>query len=395
MPGPLLVDVTHTSHTRARTGVQRVTRSLLSTLGTDARPITHDPYARAWRLLRDWEHENLASEVPHRGSRGSRWPLQAMLRGHTRRFVGCNLTDMAAVGAEAPSGMIVPEIFSAATSAAFPLLSALTEGPKVAVFHDAIALQHPELAPPATVERFPGYLQELLTFDGIAAVSEASREALLDYWKWAGFTETPPVAAIPLGLTPPATLPGPAQAPGRPVILCVGSIEARKNHLALLEACEQLWASGADFELRVIGHLQRQTGAAAAERMRALQRAGRPARYDGAVPEPELEAAYAACTFTVYPSRIEGFGLPVLESLARGKPCVCSRHGALGEISRGGGCLALEAVDAASLAAGLQRLLTSPAELASLAQAARGRPLRTWSDYARDLRAWMGTLERG
>jgi glycosyltransferase involved in cell wall biosynthesis len=112
------------------------------------------------------------------------------------------------------------------------------------------------------------------------------------------------------------------------------------------------------------------------------------------VPEAELHAAYRACSFTVYPSIIEGFGMPVLESLHYGKPCVCSGLGALGESAHDGGCVPLATVDAASLAATLRRLLTQPAELAALAAAARARPLKTWPDYAAEFTAWMQTLPR-
>jgi len=46
--------------------------------------------------------------------------------------------------------------------------------------------------------------------------------------------------------------------------------------------------------------------------------------------------------FTVYPSLMEGFGIPILESLWHGKPCVCGGNGALGEVARGGGCLIVD-----------------------------------------------------
>ena len=69
-------------------------------------------------------------------------------------------------------------------------------------------------------------------------------------------------------------------------------------------------------------------------------------------------------------------------------------RGALGESARGGGCLALASVDAPSLAAAVGRLLAAPAELASLAAAARARRFRTWPDYAAALTAWMRTVPR-
>src|SRR6185503_12664952 len=98
------------------------------------------------------------------------------------------------------SALIVAEVFSAQVARALPALLQATPGRRVAVFHDAIALKVPELTPAKTVARFPAYLVELLQFDGIAANSEDSRDSLLDYWRWLGVRDAPPVQAITLGI---------------------------------------------------------------------------------------------------------------------------------------------------------------------------------------------------
>src|SRR3954469_19730023 len=194
MPAPFLLDLSHTCHTRARTGIQRVARSLHTALGERAIAITHDPHAQAWRALEEWEMENLAAKSAA-AARGARWPLTAQVLSTARRVFG-------RPGATLPhnSGLIVPEIFSPTVAEALPGVFAASGGPRVAVFHDAIALKFPELTPAKTVARFPAYLQELTKFDGIAANSEDSRESLMAYWRWAGATNLPPVVAIPLGV---------------------------------------------------------------------------------------------------------------------------------------------------------------------------------------------------
>jgi len=289
---------------------------------------------------------------------------------------------------------LVPEVFSPAVARTLPELFATTTGPRVALFHDAIALKFPELTPVKTVARFPAYLQELLSFDGIAAVSEDSRASLLDYWRWLGVTKTPPVVTLSLGLA--NVEPAPAGRPEPPllVVLSVGSIEGRKNHLALLDACDRLWNVGLHFKLHLIGLAHPQTGAAALAKIRALKAAGRPIRYDGAVDDEALSAAYAECTFTVYPSLIEGFGLPVIESLAHGRPCICSGRGAIGESARGGGCVMLDSPDTDSLAGAIGRLLNMPAECQTLATEARKRRFKTWAEYAAELLDWMRSMPR-
>jgi glycosyltransferase involved in cell wall biosynthesis len=89
---------------------------------------------------------------------------------------------------------------------------------------------------------------------------------------------------------------------------------------------------------------------------------------------------------------MEGFGLPVIESLAHGKPCICSGGGALGESAQGGGCIGLETMDAPSLAAAMTRLLHAPQEIAALGTQARARRFKTWDEYANELGAWIAAL---
>ena len=390
---PLLFDATHTSHTAAQTGIQRVCRRLFEELqaGDKAAPICYDPHLIGWRPLAPGEVAVLRDCSGGAGkSRGAKWTLGQKVSGATRRWLGQRPALPPA------AGLICPELFSAKVGSHLPELLATVAGPRVAIFYDAIALKFPELTPPGTVARFPAYLRELLLFDGVAAISEDSAASLRDYWRWLDVNNHPPVHAIPLGIDRPAAPDNGADisVPATPRLLCVCTIEGRKNHLALLEACEALWAEGLAFELQLIGLARADTAGPALARINQLKNAGRPLLFNGSVPEAELHTAYRACSFTVYPSLIEGFGMPVLESLHYGKPCVCSGHGALGESAHGGGCLPLESVDADSLAHALRRLLRQPAELAALSAAARTRHLKTWSEYTAEFTTWMQALPR-
>jgi glycosyltransferase involved in cell wall biosynthesis len=387
----LLLDLTHTSHTTARTGVQRVCRALWQALErrNAVLPVTHDPFRQHWRPLAAWERAQLGSGEAGT-KRRAQWPWQARWRGRVGRWLGRSGSSLPAFS----DGVVVPEIFSPHVAAALPALFA-TGKPAVAIFHDAIALRLPEHAPPKTVARFPAYLQELRRFDGIAAVSEDSRGALVEYWRWLGHRDVPPVVTLPLGCDPARAVPhAPAGAEdhAEPAILCVGSIEGRKNHLSLLQACEQLWLEGRKFRLHLIGLPRPETAAAALKQLEQLQAKGRPVRFDGPVDDAALVAAYAACSFTVYPSLMEGFGLPVIESLQYRRACICSGRGALGESARAGGCLTLERVDATSLARAIADLLDQPEKRRRLESEASGRRFRTWDDYATDLLTWIKEL---
>ena len=389
----LLFDATHTSHTSAQTGIQRVCRTLFAELQSQGAvtPICYDPHLIGWRALAPKETSILLDRSGGTGrSRGAKWTLAQKIAGATQRWLGAKPLLPAA------QGLICPELFSAKVGAQLPGLLSAVAGPRVAIFYDAIALKFPELTPPATVARFPAYLRELLLFDGVVAISEDSATSLRDYWRWLGIDQPPPVHAIPLGVDRPTLLSANEAnpSPTLPRLLCVCTIEGRKNHLALLEACEALWLEGLAFELQLIGMPRADTAGPALARIHALQQAGRPLLFSGSVPDATLHAAYQQCSFTVYPSLIEGFGMPVLESLHYGKPCVCSSRGALGESAHGGGCLTLASVDAHNLAATLGRLIKNPTEVAQLAAQARRRHLKTWPEYATAFTTWLLALPR-
>jgi glycosyltransferase involved in cell wall biosynthesis len=253
----------------------------------------------------------------------------------------------------------------------------------------------PQLTPRKTVQWFPEYLRGLLDYDGIVAVSESSKEDLLAHWKHTGISAHPPVKAIPLG----ADFANRRQVQiGKPIgseiptVLMVATIEARKNHIALLKAAELLWHRGRKFRLRLIGGINRKTEVTTLKYLQWLQRAGAAMEWLGSVSDETLQQEYERCKFTIYPSLCEGFGLPVLESLSYGKPCICSDATALREQARGGGCLILPNTDIRALSEAIDRLLTDEILYDQLVEEARQRVFRTWHDYCQELVEWIRSL---
>jgi len=102
--------------------------------------------------------------------------------------------------------------------------------------------------------------------------------------------------------------------------------------------------------------------------------------------DQELAWLYASCAFVIQPSETEGWGLPVSEALAFGKPCLTSGRGALHESAQG---LAWEAdpVDGERWLARLSELMTDPAQLAAERERTqRAVRVRTWKNVADDIR---------
>ena len=393
----LLYDLSHTSHSQARTGVQRVTLEIRKALAdiSELEDVTYDPHLRRWRKLEKWEYNNLNQTCSQSSKRGAYWPPSAQIKGWVSRHIGSLLSEKDRLSTS--TGFLTAEIFTARTGRELSQFFKRIQGPKVAIFHDAISMRMPQLAPSGTVGRFPSYLSELRQFDGIVAVSEESRQSLLEYWQWAGWENTPPVIVSSLGVDHIERRPlsGDSSESGHhdlPVILSVGSIEGRKNHITLLDAAEDLWNAGESFELHIIGTVQRETGKTALARIKELQAAGRSLRYEGRLNDQDLKRAYQSCAFTVYPSLVEGFGLPVWESLLNAAPCICSNQGATAETAKDGGCLTVDTSVKEQLTQAMQSLLVDHARLQSLRQEAQQRTPPTWRECAQRIHGWMTGL---
>lgn len=385
-PG-IWIDLSQTAHTAARTGVQQLSIALwrAAAAAGPTRGTVWDSHWRCWRDLSTREKCRL-SDQPAAGARlrrGARWTWREKLTGRWQR-----LTGQKPVG---PAGgrLVVPEIFTLRQAAAYDRWPGA--GPRVAVFNDPIPLLRPDLTPPGTVARFPGYLKELSAFDGIAAISRWSAESLAGYWDWLGLTNRPDLRVIEPGVDPrpPDWKPRAYQQP--PTFLCVGTFEARKNHLALLAAAEQLWRSERPFNLVLVG------GAVAAsepivKEIDRLRQAGYPLTWAGVVTNHQLELHYRNCEATIYPSLLEGYGLPVRESLRWSRPCLCGNGGALAEAARLPGVEVLPQVTATALAEALARFLDDSQYRSALFHSAWHGRVRTWGDYAAELLGWAATL---
>ncbi|HEY0965788.1 MAG TPA: glycosyltransferase [Opitutaceae bacterium] len=260
-----------------------------------------------------------------------------------------------------------------------------------AIFHDAIPLKRPDITWPQSVSRHPEYMKMLASFDRVFAVSEASRAELEGFWRWQGVRAKAAVEVIALGADGAG---GARQAvprePVRPSLLCIGIIEPRKNQAFLVDACESLWAEGLDFDLHLVGRVNPHFGRPIEALIKRIAGARKGLRYHGAADDARVAELYAGATALVFPTVAEGCGLPLLESLWQGVPCVCSDLPVLRENADGGGCVSVAVSDSAAWQAALREMIRDRALRATLAGAACARPLPTWSGAAEYLRTALG-----
>ncbi len=166
--------------------------------------------------------------------------------------------------------------------------------------------------------------------------------------------------------------------PGRRRLLAVGRQRGKKNLARLLAALRD--PALHDIDLILAGPAGDATLALRAQAEELERAAGRPrVAFVGHVRDTELVALYDLAAAVVFPSLFEGFGLPVIEAMARGTPVIAARQGAVAEAAGAAG--AVGAAEAARAAGAVERF--DGEDTAALVSALR-RVLED-EDRARDL----------
>lgn len=142
-------------------------------------------------------------------------------------------------------------------------------------------------------------------------------------------------------------------------LLSVGHFEERKNYPGLLRGLAELHARGRQVHLVIVGN---DSGELA--HIRELAASLRLARHitilDG-LSDLQVRCLYRLCSLFVFPSRYEGFGIPVLEAMAANRPFVLSDIAVFREITEDR-AIYFSPDDPASIAATVDRVLSSPGE---------------------------------
>jgi glycosyltransferase involved in cell wall biosynthesis len=149
-------------------------------------------------------------------------------------------------------------------------------------------------------------------------------------------------------------------------ILFTGGMDYRKNVAGLLTAYAGLPRELRDrYQLVIVGRLGLDDAAgAASQHAHSLGLGGRVV-LTGYVPDDELVLLYQGASLFVFPSRYEGFGLPVIEALASGAPAIAGRNSSLVELVADDAAL-FDAADPSSIRDAIARALTDPGLLERL-----------------------------
>lgn len=229
--------------------------------------------------------------------------------------------------------------------------------PTVVTIHDLIFMRHPEYYNKVDVKIYTKkFYQTLREADRIVAISECTRRDICEL----GEIDPSRVDLIYQSCAPRFTEEPDAkkmwqvrehyELPDR-YVLCVGSIEQRKNALLAVQALHYLTD---DVSLVIVG---RETPYAdeVREYILAHRLSHRVLMLHG-VPDDDLPSLYRMADAFVYPSRYEGFGIPIIEAIRMGLPVVACTGSCLEEAG-GPDSLYVSPDDAEALAHALKQVL--------------------------------------
>ena len=220
-------------------------------------------------------------------------------------------------------------------------------GCKVIQFcYDTIPVDFPEYTVSEEFsERLFGHLLELgRNADLVLAISDSTKNDLLNFWQRESIAAAPPVVTVPLASASPAAAGVSSRSPRLdaliaqgPFVVYVSTLEVRKNHRLLFNLWREFHADRQHAVPKLI--LVGAKGWGIDDLLRELEcsNAGR----DGAiqvwsdVDDVLLQGLYEHCEFGLFPSFYEGWGLAATELLAHGKVCVVSRGSSLEEATQG------------------------------------------------------------
>jgi len=375
-------------------GIGRYVDALVRHLGAEAEA---GGGAVRWLVARHPAERIVAAGLPPERTLALAWPGRLA----TRAWVELRRPRL-------PAQVVAELDLVHATSAAVPPARGR---PLVVTVHD-VAFRHFPEAYPASGRHFHERATRIAVAEAARVLVPSSSTArdLADLYG----LEPERVTVTPLGADPPPERPDPE--PARrllerlgvrgPFLLAVGTLEPRKNLPRLVAAFAEAAADLPEHHLVVVGPTgwgKALAGALPAAPRADAARASGP-RADGAalarvvlagrVEDAALQGLYAAADGLAYPSLYEGFGLPVLEAMARGLPVLTSDRSSLPEVA-GGAALLVDPTDVPAIAKGMIELLSNHALRERLAADGRrhaapftwkATAAATWAAYEEVLR---------
>jgi len=263
----------------------------------------------------------------------------------------------------------------------------------VFLLHDVIPITQPNYTPEGVDRFFVPAMR--LPADIITTTNFNARDYKNAYQQIVQVPHLSPIPIVPLahefpGVPRNATVAGTGSKRleealhGKAFVLCVGTVEIRKNHIVLFNVWRALKSEFGDrLPLLVVAGRRGWKAAPALSVIDHLKVGQDPIHFVDGPSDDELKWLYSACDFTVFPSLYEGWGLPVGESLWFGKACAASHTSSIPEVGQDL-CYYFDPEEPEQMKTAIRQLLT-PEIRAQFEAKIRDAKLRKWSEVAADL----------
>lgn len=216
----------------------------------------------------------------------------------------------------------------------------------VLLVYDLIPLSHPEYCESSLVTAFSKWIEESQSLvDFYLGISNATAQSLSEYLEHKQIGQRARNFAIGhFHLGSDLDLLEQNGQPGTTAIeiikkagatyLVVGSLEPRKNLTFILDGFDKIWKDDPTAKLVIVGHNIWKV-AQLVTRIKNHPRLGESLFWLRDATDNDLEFLYQQATALIFMSRIEGFGLPIVEAMQRGLPLICSDIPVFREIADG------------------------------------------------------------
>ncbi len=204
----------------------------------------------------------------------------------------------------------------------------------IAIIYDLIPVIHPQFCDPFLIPSFTEWLHDSVkVVDGYIAISKTVEDELRNYLKVYAGQDT--ASRLMFGyfhlggdftneqINKSQTRQELKNAFSRPSYLIVSTLEPRKNHAYLIDAFDILWQNNIDVNLCIVGRVGWKVEFLL-DRIRTHREFGKRLFLWHDISDHELAFCYSHAKALVFPSYVEGFGLPIIESLSKGLPVLAS-----------------------------------------------------------------------
>lgn len=368
----IILDVSHTYNSLHKTGIQRVVRSLLAELPLVAKerrlkflpvilrdgrfielPTTEQNSQKSWservrsiqsdlqsvmpswyrssaeqlcsltrsRKLRKW----LLPQANHQGLFKLPLKIVKTIAKHLDRF---RANEAPEIQFNEHDLMIMPDGYWVMMHIWPSVAKARCSGCKIAVIsYDTLCVTHPQFFVPHAKESFTSFLREVKRYaDCVASISDAGRKQLMGLLPniASDVDGSPTFVSFRLGAEFSEGVASAREdlknafASDASTYLMVSTFEPRKNHRFALDTFEKLWAAGIDCRLVFVGAVGWMSEDFLAKLASHPERNRRLFVFHD-LSDTEVNYCYQQCAAAVFPSYMEGFGLPIVEGLRHGR----------------------------------------------------------------------------